>query len=357
MMRPLIRPIASTCFQPGLLSHRRSLLHLPPESRTFLLRQRAAPFNASAIRHEPILSPEALNVAEGICYAAIQYLHATSGFPWAYVIPASAVAMRLLIFPIALSNRKAQQRFVNIQPLLQAWLVKFKHVVSYNHARAQDSAFLRRELAAKMRKKKADLISSWKCGFWRRQSATFIQIPIFLSIAEAYRRMTGFPQGWISAIINNAVPSWVSERITPYLENSFSGGPNAGSIFDPTLSTEGMLWILELDVPDPTGSLSGIVVGLNLLNMYIGSRRSNLRTRGRSRLDSIRRVMQGSVISVMLLIYPLTLNMPAAVMLYWASSTSTLLLSNAIMDLRWPLRKPPMACKREVRIPMSMKNS
>ncbi|KAF2100671.1 hypothetical protein NA57DRAFT_74270 [Rhizodiscina lignyota] len=347
-MKPLLRPSIVSHFQSRLSIFPHSVLQLPSESRALLFRQRVASFHASTHRQVPVPTAEALNWLEHACFDAAHNLHAASGIPWAYIIPLTAVGVRVLLFPFAVWNRRAQQRYLNIQPLLQAWLVKFRHSVYMNHAGSKDVAFLRRELAWQMAGRKKFLTKTWKCGWWRRSYHIFLQLPLFVSWAEVYRRMAGMKQGFFSELVSKAVPESVSAAVNPWLGMIFGEATSVKDALEPSLATEGMLWFQDLSVADPTGYLSGIVMGLTCLNVLISTRRAG---KGRARINYIQRGLQVAVIGATVAVYPWTLGMPAAVMLYWASSLSTNIVSHVLMDLGWRLRAPPMAAKRKARIP------
>jgi mitochondrial inner membrane protein COX18 len=332
----------------------RSILHLPPEARTILLRQRAAPFHASARRNEASEAVQAFNWLEHICYDFANGIHgALGGLPWAYAIPLTAVAVRLVLLPNALANRSAQQRYLNIQPLLQAWLVKNKHIIYLEHAHNKDANFLRRTLAKAQRQRKEELVERWACGWFKRTSNIFISLPIFFSIMEVFRRMAGLDQMFFSQLINRIVPERVDSAVISAWKKIAGVGPDAQSVVEQSFATEGMLWFPNLMVPDPTGYLSGIVMGLNVANVWWSSRKSR-RARGGSRINKIQGGFRVVVMGVMVLIYPLTLNMPAALLLYWGSSSAITLAQHMLLDIFRPLRAPAFACKRKARIPISM---
>ena len=355
-MRASIRPSIRSILQTRTTILPRSILQLPPESRTILLRQPVASFHASARHHAASEAAKAFNLIEHVCYNFAQGAHGMlDGLPWAYAIPLTAVAVRLLLLPVALSNRSAQQRYLNIQPLLQAWLVKFKHEVYLTHAADEDANFLRRALAEQQRGMKRELVGRWACGWNRRTSNIFISLPIFLSFMEVYRRMAGLGQNFLSALLSSIVPESVNSTITRAWEKFAGAGPDVQSVVEQSLATEGMLWFPNLMVPDPTGYLSGIVMGLTVANVWWGSRKSG-RAGGSARIDKIQRGLRVTILGAMVLIYRLTLDMPAALLLYWGSGAAVNLVQHMVLDIVRPLRAPPSACKRKARIPINMKN-
>ena len=86
--------------------------------------------------------------------------------------------------------------------------------------------------------------------------------------------------------------------------------------FEPSLAAEGILWFQDLLVPDHTGALPFITSGIMFANIYT--------TKNTVESDGSRRwpgVLRRTLLFVSLLIGPLCQELPAALMLYWSSST------------------------------------
>lgn len=365
------------------------LLRLP--ARQLLARSYAAPsasgirpptrtFHASAPRQDPVL--------DAILYLPHEMMTLIhTQVPWYAAIPASAFLLRAaLVTSFGTWARSLMARYIGLQPLRQvlARLKRdqmLKQIQKEGGARSPQEATTRTTRGVKQVVQELD--SRWKVTLKGQLGWTLIQIPIFFTMAEVTRKMCGARDGLLALTTSSLkgiqekfkpgtdattdattaietagasdalyVPDALSvastlNKTTPVANVDELAAVATSPYFEPSLATEGMLWFPDLILPDPF--LPFIVSGLMFSNIYFTK---NTVTNDKNWPNAIRR----SLLGVSLLIGPLCQNMPAALMLYWASSTSSVMLWNAWLDWRYPAPRDFTACKRPLQLPPSLKS-
>ena len=306
--------------------------------------------------------------------------------PWYATIPLSAFLLRAaLVTSFGTWARSLMARYIGLQPLRQALArTKRDEVLKEMHkqggARSPKEAQTRTMAGVKQTVNELD--SRWKVTLKGQVGWTLIQIPIFFTMAEVIRKMCGARDGLLALTASSfrGMKAWVtggSEAATNAgatsgaLEASNAlAAPEALSIasalndktvadtfgslstlasnpfFETTLATEGMLWFPNLITPDPF--LPFIVSGLMFSNIYFSK---NAPTSDKNWPNAIRRVLLG----VSLLIGPLCQNLPAGLMLYWAGSTTSVMVWNKWLDWKYPAPADFTACKRPLQMPPTTK--
>lgn len=260
--------------------------------------------------------------------------------PWYATLPLTAFLFRGLLVSTAGSwTRALAARYVGLHPLRQA-MAFHKRDQLLKDAGFASSAHAKRAIVSAVRKETRALDARWKCSLKGQVSWTLVQIPIFLTMAEVIRNMCGARDGLLGLTLTK-----VGLR-TEY--GTLHGVPLAPESpwFQPSLASEGMLWFPDLLVPDPTGALPFVVSALMFTNVYITKN-------GPADPDApatVTRVIRKLLLGLSLLVGPLCQDVPAALMLYWAGSTSSVILWNFWLDWRYPTPKDALACKRHLRI-------
>ncbi|KAJ9656094.1 hypothetical protein H2201_008645 [Coniosporium apollinis] len=85
------------------------------------------------------------------------------------------------------------------------------------------------------------------------------------------------------------------------------------SWLEPSMANEGALWFQDLTVADPTLTLPFVVSGIMFLNVWRGS--AQTKRVGRESVGA--KTLRRGLLLLTLAIGPLTLNVPAGVMVYW----------------------------------------
>ncbi|OAK95879.1 hypothetical protein IQ06DRAFT_319976 [Phaeosphaeriaceae sp. SRC1lsM3a] len=256
--------------------------------------------------------------------------------PWYAALPITAFITRGLLVTTAGSwARSLMARYIGLHPLRQALAFQKRHeVLGRGNFRTPKEAMLvlKREIKADVDK----LDKRWNVTLTGQISWTLAQIPIFFAMAETIRQKCGARDGLLAL-----TTSVFRSEDTQTAVNDAAVTTSAW--FEPSLATEGILWFPDLLIPDPTGILPFIVSGLMFTNVYITK---NTVQNDASWPGAIRKVLLG----VSLLVGPLCQDLPAALMLYWASSTSSVMLWNAWLDWRYPSPRGFTACKRPLHI-------
>lgn len=332
-------------------------------------------FHASAPHHDPIL-----DTLLYLPHEMITMIHAQ--VPWYAAIPGTAFLLRAaLVTSFGTWARSLMARYIGLQPLRQA-LARQKRddVLKQMHKEggARSPKEAKQRTMGQVKQVVAELDGRWKVTLKGQIGWTMIQIPIFFTMAELIRKMCGARDGLLALTTSSldGVKKWVGAGIADSADmaspvdgsdgvdaliasDALSGTgalgdtaaiPNVDGLaamtsnpfFEPSLATEGMLWFPNLIMPDPF--LPFIVSGLMFSNIYFTK---NAPTSDKTWPNAMRRVLLG----VSLLIGPLCQNLPAGLMLYWAGSTTSVMVWNKWLDWKYPAPKDFTACKRPLQMP------
>lgn len=336
-------------------------------------------FHASAARQGPLLDAFLY-----VPHEMMSLLHAS--VPWYAAIPLTAFITRgLLVTTAGVYARALIARYVGLHPLRQALGFQKRHeILTRGNFRTPKEAVVRVQQEVKQITKELD--KRWKVSMKGQISWTLLQFPVFLGMAEAIRQKCGARDGLLglgSSIYDRAISFFRHEDAVGETDVDFTSDVNglvvdsvpdlsdvaaippssgadelAASIvsnaseqvvtlsrwFEPSLANEGFLWFQDLLLPDPTGALPFIVSGLMFCNIYFSN------STGRASANwstTIRR----SLLVVTLFVGPLCQDLPAALLLYWASSTSSVIVWNWWLDWRYPVPSGHTACKRPLLMP------
>lgn len=304
----------------------RQLLLRSPNASSAATCRRA--FHASAPRQDPVL--DALLY---LPHEMMNLLHTSA--PWYAVIPLTAFITRgILVTTAGAWARSLTARYVGLHPLRQALAFqKRDEILRRGNFRDPKQAML--VVQKEIKDEVGMLDKRWKVTLVGQISWTFAQIPVFFAMAETIRQKCAARDGLLAM----GFSSIRGEDTTVG-----DGATTASRWFEPSLANEGTLWFQDLLLPDPTGVLPFVVSGLMFANIYTTK---NTVQNSASWPGVLRKVLLG----VSLLVGPLCLHMPAALMLYWGSSTSSVMLWNAWLDWRYPAPRGFMACKRPLQMP------
>jgi inner membrane protein COX18 len=146
-------------------------------------------------------------------------------------------------------------------------------------------------------------VSTSSITFWK-----WANIPVWFATVEALRSMAGTRYG-IFGLFCRSVGISISE-----------GDVLFPAWIEPLFKTEGVLWFPDLTVPDPYGVLS-IMLGLSMARSIYSS---TARLRTPAYIDegsALRGVWVRALPLAGLVIVPFTLQFPAALLLYWTTSS------------------------------------
>lgn len=257
--------------------------------------------------------------------------------PWYAAIPLTAFLTRALLVTTAGSwSRSLTARYIGLHPLRQALAFHKRDEVlkrgNFRHPR-EGVMQVKREVKQEI----AKLDKRWNVTLRGQISWTFAQIPIFFTMAETIRQMCGARDGLLAM----GLSAFRSEDVVPSVHGV---AMTSNAWFEPSLANEGMLWFQDLLLPDPTGALPFVVSAIMFANIYTS--KNTVSTDSKWPL-LIRRTLMG----LALLIGPLCQALPSALLLYWASSTTSVMLWNFWLDWKYPAPRGFTACKRPLQMP------
>lgn len=335
----------SLTLYPDMLSSR-LLRPLRPARRPLLSRGASTPsvclaspsrkqaFHASAPRQDAVI--------DAILYLPhemMSYMHIS--LPWYATIPLTAFVFRgFLVTTAGAWTRSLTARYIGLQPLRQAIAFqKRDQVMRQGGFRSPKQASLTIKQAVKTETSKLD--DKWKCTLWGQINWTIWQIPIFFTMAEVIRQMCNARDGLLAMALSSI---GLKDSSAGTLHGVPLGPPNPW--FEPSLAHEGMLWFPDLLAADPTGVLPYIVSGLMFTNVYLTKNTPN----EHGTLPTASSLIRRTLLCVSLAIGPMCQQLPAALMLYWASSTSSVMLWNKWLDWKYPAPRGFTACKRPLQL-------
>ncbi|PBP16809.1 inner membrane protein COX18 [Diplocarpon rosae] len=269
-------------------------------------------------------------------HAALQGVHSYTGLPWAYSIPLFAVLLRCtIIIPISVYQRRAMIKQVTLAPLIGSWRCALQREtlreVGHLGPNVTHNRFLK-----KLRVKTIEIYRRNDCSRWKNFLG-LPQLPFFMSVMEALRKMCGSRQGVLGMIMGN-------ERrvVETGVENTAGVITGEGLVenavnipLETSMSTEGMLWFPNLVVSDPHLALPFILSATLLLNICHGTPPNSIWGQRIKRTSMLAALFAG----------PLLINVPSALLIYWISSGGSGYLQNVLLDKMMPFPKSIMPCK------------
>jgi inner membrane protein COX18 len=310
----------------------------PITSRSSVCRPSTRAFHAS--------TPRQISFAEGALYLPHELMSLVhAAVPWYAAIPITAFITRgLLVAILGTRSRALMARYIGLNPLREALAFKKRDEVL---KRGNFRTIKEGVIAAKkeIREVTSALDKRWNVSLTGQIAWTFAQLPIFIFMAEAIRQKCGARDGLFGMV----VAAFKNEGTTmPNDAGDIAACVTPTPYFEPSLATEGMLWFQDLLVPDPTGALPFIASGIMFANIYT-SRNTVESDKGRRWPGILRR----SLLWVTLMIGPMCQHLPAALMLYWSSSTASVMLWNRWLDKKYPAPRGYTSCKRPLVMPPS----
>ena len=157
--------------------------------------------------------------------------------------------------------------------------------------------------------------------------SSLMQLPVFLLLIETIRRMCGGGSGLLS---------WVAEKI------SAVGKQTVSVPIETSMALEGGLWFPDLLSPDPMLILPAVLSSVLFLNV---SEYGRLAETASSELSRRQVIFNRALKLVALVLFPLTLKLPAGMLIYWISSALSATLMNLLLRFAMPLQKSLAPCK------------
>ncbi|KAI9885410.1 MAG: hypothetical protein M1823_002794 [Watsoniomyces obsoletus] len=311
----------------------RPLLRSPLSSKLLSqsCRPRCQPFSLSAA--SPLIEP-----ALGVTHSFIESLHGTTHLPWIACVPLTAIIVRaVLITPLAIYTRRIQQRQAALRPLLFAWTHHFRRTAVI----ASSEAALKKEIKKLHRAKRKELYKRWHCTRWRL-FLPFTQLPLFLVVIETLRRMCGIPGGLLGLFTerSNNIKDVSVDSSREEVLTSLNSSTTKDIFFEPSLAFEGGLWFPDLLLPDPWLVLPFILSGTLFANIHLNTRRSTKTSeqmQGGQKPSIYYSRLTRAFKFAALLIGPVTLQVPSAILVYWITSSTVGLCQTMLLDKFMPV--------------------
>ena len=262
-------------------------------------------------------------------HTLISGIHGMTGLPWAATIPLFAFIVRIFLhLPLTTYCYKLDVKRLE--------LYKESRIAVEENARPED-----REKSPQERQRIKDkavnllwrrMVKQNKVQYWKAYFLYF-NVPIWVTIMETIRRMTGTEDGMLSLIAKPLTAQQGKQISEPFT-------PDELVPIEPSLATEGMLWFDNLMIPDPLSILPFVLSGFVYMMYYTrkgiaafhpppGST-SELSILVRSLNERKARTLKVGA----LLIGPATLMFPSAMLLYWFSS-SLAAVTMQYLFIRW----------------------
>ncbi|KAL5415920.1 hypothetical protein PMIN04_008417 [Paraphaeosphaeria minitans] len=301
---------------------------LPPKPLSI---PRTRAFHATAPRKDG-----ALDTLLYLPHEMISLMH--NYVPWYAALPLTAFLVRGLLVTTAGSYARAlTARYIGTHPVRQALAYQKRNELMLRGGYTNPKE-AREEIAKAVKAETTALDRRWNCTLRASAAWTLAQIPIFFTMAEVIRQMTGTRDGLLGIIMGTLGLKDKSEVVHGV---DLVGNP----WFQPSLADEGMLWFPNLLTPDPT--LPFAVSALMFANVYFTK---NGAPTNPDSMPTFSRVLRLSLMGASLAIGPLCQDLPAALMLYWAGSTSSVMLWNLWLDRKYPSPQGFTACQRPLQV-------
>lgn len=321
-------------------------------------------------------------------------VHEVTATPWFISLPLVAVLVSAIIrVPLTLYTNSVQRRKAKLGPLVQA---QYAQIGLGLRRKAVPNVMERVTKAVKKRSKK--MFTAFAVNESRSLWGGLISLPVFLSNLEVIRTMCGGPRGLLGSLLygwqgrdaaattssNTAAAGAASLPTAPNtsLEPPPAEIPSSTDIselassatspevlnpltLEPSFATGGALWFPDLLAPDPYHILPFAVSGLLLMHLVpeteaelrnlfgmrppAGARSNIVIAGGRSR-GSL--ALRRALMVMALAIGPVTMDMPVALHLYWASSVGCSLVVTKSVRRLLPIQRVPVKPCSGLEIPL-----
>jgi inner membrane protein COX18 len=206
----------------------------------------------------------------------------------------------------------------------------------------------------------------WGVQSWKDWVPSLVVFPLWITGIEGLRRMCGGPRGLLGRMVfgNGEAPEGRDEAgVTGAAVQGMGGGEGeigealVGSLsgLDPSLATGGCLWFPDLTAADPYHVLPFALSAVLLLNLLrtahtgMGIRSLfNLAEKNQIVLvqNKWRLRVQRALLMVAVAVGPMTMDLPAALHLYWICSAALTGVQTEIIARLMPMPKTVTPAKR-----------
>ena len=269
-------------------------------------------------------------------YTIITGVHSLTGLPWVLALPLTGFLVRaVLISPLSIYSHKNTQRRLALQPLLYAWRAPLQQKVVKNSG-TLGPVVAQRELVKEINLKRRELSKKMATGGWRN-FIQVLQFPIWLIAIETIRKMCGTHEGLLGLMTRKFGDMGQQKEKVSDAEVGILDVP-----MEQSLASEGALWFPDLLVPDPLLILPFVLSASLFANLHLLSKLY----RKSGTVVSVWARRRDNILKILALaIGPATLQVPAAMLIYWISSASFAVVQNYILEWYLPNTPPVIPCK------------
>lgn len=285
---------------------------------------------------------EALEVSSGF----IQAVHSVSGLPWVASIPLTALIVRMTVaMPLQMYTKIQARKEQDLAPLLTSWGHHYRMDIRNQINRSGNNEPMLfgsavGQVAKNIATKKRSLHRSWGVHrFWK--PVNFLQMPVWIAIMESLRAMSGNNRGLVPYLLSLLEPN--STNITP-----------SHLAVEPSLAIEGAFWFPDLLAGDPTGILPIALTVSILFNIRTGWKVMSFEDMADLPRPQLARQGAGRALRVLLQALALNIgassylyDMPAALMIYWITSTNVATVQSFILD-RFLFKRPALKLRKQI---------
>lgn len=201
----------------------------------------------------------------GMVQNCMEFLHVTWDLPWWGAIAIGTVVVRTIIFPLVILSQRNAAKMNNHMPQMQ--ILQLKMTEARQSGNAIDSARYANEMLLFMKEKNLNPL--------KNLVVPLAQAPLFISFFMGLREMANVP-----------------------VESMRDGG---------------LFWFTDLTVADPIFMLPLITSATLLLTIELGTDSARLNA---ANLGTMKYVLR----ALPVIIFPFTMNFPAAILTYWTCS-------------------------------------
>ena len=283
-------------------------------------------------------------------HTVITAVHDSTGLSWAVTIPVLAFLVRIVILtPIELYNSGKSQKRWEVARQFEGSISAIEKKVQEEH-KDKNPTELRKIQNIALHNVHTDLVKQNGVQPWR-SVVLVIKCPIWLTMMETIRRMTGTEDG---------MSSLVAKSLTTLKGKQYPDSAIADDLvpLEPSLATEGILWFDNLMVPDPLLILpfaTSIFAIFSLRRTFTGVRAEP----GSSPEAAMRfnfRWLKYSKLAA-LTVGPATLLFPSAMLLYCISTNlATVVVRIVVRSILWNIRSFQASRAASMRKPVEEKN-
>lgn len=254
-----------------------------------------------------------------LTHTLITGIHDTTGLSWAATIPLTAFLVRVVIvLPAHIYVTRVNSKRWLLGPRFELSRIAIEKKVRQDH-RDKSEQELQEIQDIEGARLWARMVKQSRAQPWRTNIA-YINVPIWFTIMEAFRRMTGTEDGMLSLITKPLTA--LQGKQNPGL-----GAMDGWMPTEPSLATQGMLWFGNLLIPDPTMILPVALSGIMFAMYSVRGSSFTLRPRPHAtpeqaaRVQSFNQWKDRTLKLGALAVGPATLMFPSAMVFYWFSST------------------------------------